>query len=275
MPSENPQADGREDESLPYGTTGRMVWRGPVRSGRPGFAFLMPLSLPSAYGAWAFDGYDPIIAGRPETLSMQARLENEPLAAARAYGVRWILVANPEYYRPERDYWQAVRKNDWCFDYMDDGATSAVERLLPAARVRVQREEVCLYELPETSPMAFDRSEPGISLPVRFHGWGAAVDAPSGAKRTIIVNMAMRPWVRAAANGVVLPTSADDWGRVAVELPNGATRFDVYYELPWRRGVLLGIGFAAATLLGFGFVNGRRNRANGRVPTAVLRRSLF
>ena len=56
LPNENPQC-------------GRYMWVGPWRSGQPGYAQLMPHSLASAYGALAVDGYDPIIAGRPESLA--------------------------------------------------------------------------------------------------------------------------------------------------------------------------------------------------------------
>ena len=54
LPSQNPLA-------------GRVWSYGPFRSGLPGFASTLPLSLPSAYGAYGFHGYDPIIEARPET----------------------------------------------------------------------------------------------------------------------------------------------------------------------------------------------------------------
>lgn len=65
-----------------------------------------------------------------------------------------------------------------------------------------------------------------------------------------MVNMAMRPWVRAAANGQLLLTKADSWGRVEVRVPDGVTRFGVFNQLPWRRGMLLGGCLMAATFVG-------------------------
>ncbi len=244
---------------------GRVLWIGPWRSGRPGYAWLLPHSLPSAYGACAFGGYDPIIENRPETQKLQAHFDDAPIEAARAYGIRWILVANPDHYWPERNYWQSVRKCDWCFDYMDQDATGSLDRVVRASELRVQREELRLYELSGTSRMAFDRNKPSDPLPIRFRGWGAEVDCAGGGERSIVVNMAMRPWVQAAAAGRFLPASADNWGRVEVRVPDGVTRLEVFYQLPWRRGLLTGGCLMAATLVGVFLV--RWNE--GRRPTAI------
>ena len=90
LPSRNPAA-------------GRVWWYGPFRSGLPGFAYGLPLSLPSAYGAYGFGGYDPIIEGRPETHAFQDKFTASPAAAGRAYGIRWVLVSNADYHRKERE----------------------------------------------------------------------------------------------------------------------------------------------------------------------------
>ena len=117
LPSEIAQRVLPDDGKQP----GRVLWIGPWRSGLPGFSWLLPYSLPSAYGAGSFIGYDPIIENRPETRAIQAHFDDSPVEAARAYGIHWILEANPDHYWPERDYWQSVRKSDWCFDYMEGG----------------------------------------------------------------------------------------------------------------------------------------------------------
>jgi hypothetical protein len=247
LPGENPQS-------------GRVMWYGPWRSGQAGYAYLLPHSLPSAYGALAFAGYDPIIERRPESMAIQSRFDRNPIATARAFGVRWILAANPEHYRPERDFWQQVRKKDWCFDFVDEGPPSGEERVMSVAQLRAQRDEVRLFELSGASQMAFDTTKPDLPLPIRFRGWGAEVESPDDGERTIVVNMAMRPWVRAVADGTTLPTSADGWGRVEVRVPASVTRFDVFYQLPWRRGLLFGGGLAAATLLGMAAVQRRLQR---------------
>ena len=84
--------------------------------------------------------------------------------------------------------------------------------------------------------MAFDERRPSIALPICFHGWGAEVESPGGGDRKVVVNITMRPWVKAAAGSEPLSAQADAWGRVEVRVPDGVSQFEVYYELPWRRG---------------------------------------
>ena len=188
-----------------------------------------------------------------------------PIEAARAYGIRWILVANPDHYWPD-----AITGNR---SANATGASIIWIRTRPAAWIgsHGQLSSACnekklrLYELSGTSRMAFDRNKPSDPLPIRFRGWGAEVDCAGGGERSIIVNMAMRPWVQAAAAGGFLPASADNWGRVEVRVPDGVTRLEVFYQLPWRRGMLTGGCLMAATLVGVFLV--RWNE--GRRPTAI------
>ena len=245
LPSQNPQA-------------GRVWWYGPLRAGLPGFAYLLPLSLPSAYGAYGLGGYDPIIEARPETQAFQDKLAASPAEASRAYGVRWVLVANADYYEKEWEYWWAVRKSKWCFGFSDSGWPSFQKKFLPTAELRVRREEVSLYELPDASPLAFDRASPRTPLPIDFHGWGAEVEVPGAGQRTVVVNIMVRPWLRAACGRQPLKSSADEWGRLEVRVPDGVTHFQVSYDLPWRRGLFMAAGLATTTLAGVALIR-RRN----------------
>ena len=236
LPGENPRA-------------GRVSWSGPQRSGLPHFSYALPLSLPSAYGAYGFLGYDPIIEARPETLETLQRFRASPVAASRAYGIRWFLVSNPDYYGQERDFWWTYQKSYWPF--CDPAPPDYLRPLLRAAELRYRSPEVDLYELSDVSPMAFDRAAPQVPLAIGIHGWGGEVQTPGKGDRTVVVNIAMRPWLRAAGGGRLLASAADDWNRLEVHVPDGVSRFDFFYELPWRRGVFCGIGLAAATLAGF------------------------
>ena len=131
------------------------------------------------------------------------------------------------------------------------------EKFLPAAELRVRREEVSLYELPDASPLAFDRANPRAPLPIEFHGWGAEVEVPGTGQRTVVVNIVVRPWLRAACGQQPLESSADEWGRMEVRVPDGVTHFQVFYDLPWRRGIFMGVGLAAATLAGMVLIRKR------------------
>lgn len=237
LPSQNPLA-------------GRVWWYGPFRASLPGFSYMLPLSLPSAYGAYGFGGYDPVFEARPETRAFQAKFDASPAEASRAYGIRWVLVANPDYYKKEREYWQAACQSDWCLGFSDSSWPRYQEASLPAAKLRVRREEVSLYELPDANPMAFDRAAPQAPLPIEFHGWGTAVEVPGQGQRTVVVNMVVRPWLRAACGKQPLEFSSDEWGRMEIRVPGGVTRVQVFYDLPWRKGIFMAAGLATVTLLG-------------------------
>ena len=135
LPSQNPLA-------------GRVWCHAPFRSGLPGFASALPLALPSAYGAYGFGGYDPVTEARPETVAFQDKFNASPAGASRAYGIRWVLVANANYYKQERDYWQAAMKSDWCFDFSDSSWDTFQKEHLPAAKLQVPGDEVSLSSSP-------------------------------------------------------------------------------------------------------------------------------
>jgi hypothetical protein len=237
---------------------GRVLSFVPWRSGLPGYAYGLPMNLPSAYGAYGFGGYNPVTEARPESLKIQERFAATPSEAAQAYGIRWVLAANAEYFKQESGYWRSVRDNDWCYEFSDTAWPQFRQQSLPAAELRFRNEEVSLYELPDASPLAFDRAHPRSPLPIRLSGSGAEVEAPGNGPRTVVVNLAMRPWLRAASGSQPLEYAADAWGRTEVRLPDGVSHFEVYYDLPWRKGIWMGLGLAATTFAGLVLLFGSR-----------------
>jgi hypothetical protein len=131
-----------------------------------------------------------------------------------------------------------------------DELPTYVLALCKASRRVFHSEEVDLYELDDVSPLAFTENRPRAALPVRFHGWGAEVDVPGTGERSLIVNVLDRPWLQALTDGHTLSSSADDWGRLRVVVPDGVTRVEVQCNMGWGRGVLGGAGLAALTLGG-------------------------
>ena len=244
LPSRNPLA-------------GRVWYQGPFLTGLAGFSYLLPRSLPSAYGAYGFSGYDPIAQVQPETHACRKKFEAAPAEAARAYGIRWVLVGNAEYYQKDWEYWWDTMKSKWSPGFSDSTWPDFRAKSLPAAKLRFRREEVSLYELPDPCPLAFDRAAPQVPLPIEFHGWGAEVQTPGKGPRTVVVNLAARPWLRAACGQGRLASSADAWGRMEVSVPDGVGRVQVVCDLPWRRGVFLAAGLATATLAGVALVRKR------------------
>ena len=114
-------------------------------------------------------------------------------------------------------------KRYWCFDFSDTDWPAFREKSLPVAKLLLRREEVSLYEIPDASPMAFARSNPRAPLEIEFHGWGAEVKVPGTGQRNVVVNIVVRPWLRAASGQQSLESWADEWGRMEVRVPDGVT----------------------------------------------------
>ena len=138
LPSQNPLA-------------GRVLGgRGPILSGLPGYAYMLPRNLPSAYGAYGYSGYDPIFEARPETQVYRDKMDATPAEAARAYGIRWILLATPTIGKKDADYWSTMRKGRFG-GFTDSTWPTYREKSFPDAKWLFSREEVSLYELPDPS----------------------------------------------------------------------------------------------------------------------------
>lgn len=227
-------------------TASRVWYCGPPFSRLPRFANTLWAGIASAYGAYSFNGYDPIGEFRPETRSARQRLRDSPVEACRAYGIRWVLVPNPDYYHGELEIMAAA-----CPYFVDQGLPGQAEQICKSAPSVLRQEEMTLYEVADTSPMAFDEAHAKLALPVRFHGQGADIEVPGLGVRTIIVNMLARPWLYASGGGRPLSLGADPWGRLKILVPDEVDHVEVRCRMGWRRGIALGGGLAVVTLAAY------------------------
>jgi len=226
----------------PVTMRGRVLPVAPARSQRPGFVMSMALDFPTYYGIASFDGYDPFVHDSHENRFAQKKLDRDTLAAARAYGVRWVLFHDSGIEKHTR----GVFLNP--FEDVDFVLKEEAKRLRPSLRLRLVLPRMQVYELPGTDPMAFPRGEPAKPLPVVFDQAGATVDVGSlfggGA---VVVNVLNRPGMRATVDGVTAAVADDEWRRTVVNVRAGARRLRLAYEPPWR---LAWLASAAALLAG-------------------------
>ncbi len=66
-------------------------WAAQLRSVSPDYYLSLPLNLPHFYQVPSIFGYDPVVEGQPRMAEVYRRLENDPVAASKAYGVGWHL----------------------------------------------------------------------------------------------------------------------------------------------------------------------------------------
>lgn len=212
----------------------RCIAIAPVRSSQRGFCLSMPLGLASAYSIPSVDSYDPAVGGKPLNVTMRTRLVQDSVNAARAYGIRWVLLHNATIpVNTVTSPLEVTLENERC-----------VRTLYPASSHVVNLPDVNLEirELAGSNPLAFAESKPNEPLPIKLSGAGADVDLSKvQGGGSVIVNILAWPRLAAYADGKPRAITSDSWGRVRVDIPPGATTLSVRYRGPWAAGILLGI----------------------------------
>ena len=195
---------------------GRCISVAPIVSSAPGFPLSLSRGFAAQYSALSFDGYDPLVESRPEHLHSLERMYHDPLGAARAYGIRWLLID------------RAIEK-PLPNILPHEGMIPNQELLKPlysASRRALLLPEVEIRELPDPQPIAFAQDTPQIPLPLTLHGTGAVVDLSSRASGgPVIVNFIDWPDMAAYVDGHSAPIEADEWGRVRAMTPAGPSNW--------------------------------------------------
>jgi len=211
-----------------------------------GLALSMIHSFPTAYSILSFDGYNPVIETKPRYRECIKRLWRDPVAAARAYGVKWILLSRVP--TP-----QAALAN------ARPELAPALKALYEASRQVAVLPEVEVRELDAPSPLAFDPAQPQQALPIRFNAAGADVDVSGAKGGSVVVNVLYWPEMVARADGREIAAGPDQWGRTVVSLAAPALALELRYRTPWMIGILAGaIMILAGAAIGAGLSSCRR-----------------
>jgi hypothetical protein len=248
---------GADDNPNPY----RIFPFAPYVSDAPGYSRSLMHCLPSLYDVLSCEGYDPLTESKPEIVAVRARFATNPAEAARAYGVRWIVVSN-------------LLKHPLTgpLPHMRFAKLGGfLEPLSRASIVKLSTPDVEIREIPYPDPMAFRESAPLEALPIRLSGAGADVDV-SGLKAggPVIVNFLCWPDMAATVDGRSAAVTPDSWHRISVNVPAGASSLKIRYQPPWTLGITYGaviLLVVAAMIAGLAMMDRRRLPANsGRKP---------
>ena len=214
---------------------GRVLPIAPRQTVATGYVASLAHNFASLFRLPSLEGYDTLVLNTMATRRQWARLLEDPAAAARAYGVRWLIVFDP--------------------DLVTRGARAGKERLSERQRflaaalgahgvVRLERPDFQLIELAGARPLAFAASAPARPLELSYRGDGVRVALPDwAAGGPVVLNFLARPGTRVLADGRPLAVTADHWGRVVVRPPAGTQTLVLGYAPPWAKG------FAAALIL--------------------------
>ena len=236
---------------------GRLQVIAPLRSRMPGYTRTMALNLATVAGAYAFSGYDPLVENSPENDAAFAKMRDDPIGAAQAYGVRWVLVS-------PLIYTEAAWSPDGSLQQINPREVRSVSMFRKDADSVLESRAGALYHLRNADPMAFRAAIPQQALPVRFDSTGVRVDVstvPAG--ETLVVNVLWRPWLK-AQNAAL---HADRWGRVELTLPRPMKTLDIEYLPPWKRAVA-----GSLIVLVFGILSGLAVPAGQRQMARAMAR---
>jgi hypothetical protein len=240
-----PPMDSPVSKRIKGTDSARMISWTTKRSTSPSFASALPHNLPMLHNIPAFSGYDPLLEWGASFREVQRLLDQRPVEALRAYGVRWhllstllrkpILSANVGVNAEER----SIKDN------------AAMKAIVPLLQIVTHSEALRLGELNGTSPMAFPNRDPTVSLAVSAAGDGIRVGL--GRWQTggeIVVNFLWYPQMRAVVDGKAAPVSHDRWQRIVVDVPTGAKSLRIGYVAGWTGGLLIGSALVVLGLFG-------------------------
>lgn len=220
-------------------TPGRVLGIAPPRWAGDRYSVSMLHGFPSVHGVLSFDGYDPITILKGETVEARERLSRDPVATARAYGIRWLV------------FHRSIAGTG--AGRMFEERTLTFEPEAPALRAaslpRYSDPDIEIRELAGADPMAFWETDRGRALPVRFDGSGVQVVTAPGRGGGLVVNVMAWPGMAAETAGRRLEVAADGYRRVRIDVPPGTAGVKVRYRPPWGAGLLAGCFLGAMAVL--------------------------
>ncbi len=222
---------------------GRVLPISPKQTVATGYVASLQHNFPSLYRISSLEGYDTLVLNTMENRNRAVRLLEAPVAAARAYGVRWLVYFDPGI---------VTRARRPGKERLNDQQRFLHAALAPHGTARVTRPHFQLIELPDASPLAFVEGAPERPLALAYEGGAVRVELDDEAVGApVVLNFLARPATRVLADGEPVSTTADAWGRVVVTPPAGTRTLLLGYAPPWKKGLTaaLILGLAALALL--------------------------
>jgi hypothetical protein len=219
----------------------------PRRSTAKNYELSQMVHLPTVYGALSLTGYDPLVDENPQHQEVRRRIEAEPLAALRAYGVRYLIVY------PTQDLPPMPRGHNYFRWYFwEPPERAAYQAVQQAGRLVHWTAGAALYEIDGAAPLAFAEDQPATALPIQFDAAGARVrlrDNHGGVP--LVVNIIPPRFLRAYADGRRVKWQTDVWGRLTLRPPPDVKSVRLRYAPPWLAGSILGLLLAIGSCGGY------------------------
>jgi hypothetical protein len=188
-----------------------------------------------------------------QVVSSKLLLIDNPVKAAPAYGIKWLVWANNNQIEGPKDVNNVVQPD----------ATSAWI-LCRDEKPLYSTTDVTTYRMKTVDPIVFAGEDAKTPLPYKLNEAGLDVVTQSVEPGTsIVVNFLCWPWITAWANGEKLTVTPDKWQRIMVRLPSAAPQLLIRYSPPWKTSCSIALGLLALGL-GSGFFAARINKAGAK-----------
>lgn len=186
------------------------------------------------------DGYVPI-SENATYLKAYDRMLADPLGAAKAYGVGWVIVVTDP--TPAN----TLPSGLWA-TYVPNGRLGM--KLLPMLPAPTVGDGVRVYRVPGAAPLGFASGTPTEPLPLSAGGDGLKLDVtgvPSG--QIVTANFLWYPQIRAELDGQPIEATPDEWGRIRVTLDRPGQELTIRYVPNWGKGIVIGLGAVLVSLM--------------------------
>jgi hypothetical protein len=222
-------------------------------------------NMAGIHGILALNVYDPV---GESSLAMQA-LRDEPSAALRHYGVNWLITHETDARRalgePNVQSMNLANSSDrpWLVftPWRGNLPIAAFAALLSEVRESDDGGMKCgsfrWFKLSQSDAMAFRTDSARAGLPFQVHTEGVEVEVADAGGGDVCVNFLRLDDMTASIDGQDVACRSDEWGRILVSVPEGASRLAVRYRPKWPRRLWLALIVAITAVGGFAFARSR------------------
>ncbi|MDX1965730.1 MAG: hypothetical protein SFV23_01045 [Planctomycetaceae bacterium] len=234
------------------------------------FPYGLPQSIAAAHGYIGVGGSDPILERQLHYKAAMSRIHEQPHDALHAYGVRWIVrpPAGPQ--NPIDSLFFPV-----LWSYLADlPATSVIS---VAASDVSETGQLTVCRLGAVNPLCFDVNARQSPIPVQARGDGLDIELPqTSSTRRLVVNFLYYPQFQADIDGASIAISADDWGRMNIDVPPNARSLRMRYRPAWLPGILAGammtfVGAVGVAWASYTLPMSSRHSRGALLPTQISR----
>jgi hypothetical protein len=239
----------------------------PHRHERGQFARSLGANIAAVHGIFSLNFYDPMA----ESLASQQQaihlLKTNAQASLASYGVQWIIVDEADLlsaravqglsrielilYQRSTDTLAWPVYCPWGEIPMSEFGETISHLSTDNDHSAIACGDLRWFITPSADAMAFRTDSPSTGIRFHAHTEGVDVDLANISGGDVVVNFLRRNDMIASVDGRDTACRADDWGRILVTVPDGASRLAIRCRPKWATGIWLALAVAGIAVVGF------------------------